>query len=123
MTRYSPLAGTENASVFPCIISAFVITLVSSIYAVPLSWIPRVCVLSGDRKAVLYVDLIITSAKSVLYTLITKNSGLQGPFIIDEYANQGGKKYGCKYNNAVRIVSIDCHWANGIPSVSHHTGY
>lgn len=27
----------------------------------------------------------------VLYTLITKNSGPQGPFIIDKYANQGGK--------------------------------
>lgn len=73
MTRYSPLAGTENALVLPCIISAFVITLVSSIYAVPLSWIPRVCVLSGDRKAVLYVDLIITSAKSVLYTATKMN--------------------------------------------------
>ena len=46
--------------------SEFVITLVSSIYAVPLSWIPRVCVLSGDRRAVLYVDLIIASAKLVL---------------------------------------------------------
>ena len=45
--------------------SEFVITLVSSIYAVPLSWIPRVCVLSGDRRAVLYVDLIIASAKLV----------------------------------------------------------
>ena len=27
----------------------------------------------------------------VLYTLITKNSGPHGPFIIDKYANQGGK--------------------------------
>ncbi|WP_329809094.1 hypothetical protein, partial [Enterocloster citroniae] len=74
---------------------------------------------ASDIKSVITARLF----KSVLYTLITKNSGLQGPFIIDEYANQGGKKYGCKYNNAVRIVSIDCHWANGIPSVSHHTGY
>ena len=54
-------------------ISLLVITLLSSKYAVPLLWIPRVCVLSGDRKAVLYVDLIITSAKSVLYTATKMN--------------------------------------------------
>lgn len=40
-----------------------------------------------------YVNVFISNGliKSVLYTLITKNSGLQGPFIIDKYANQGGK--------------------------------
>ena len=36
--------------------------------------------LSGDRKAVLYVDLIITSAKSVLRTV--KQSGAAKPPII-----------------------------------------
>ena len=56
--------------------SEFVITLVSSIYAVPLSWIPRVCVLSGDRRAVLYVDLIIASAK-LLFSIITELSEKQ----------------------------------------------
>ena len=59
-TNTLPVAIREDAFLF---ISEFVITLVSSIYAVPLLWIPRVCVLSGDRRAVLYVDLIIASAK------------------------------------------------------------
>lgn len=37
------------------------------------------------------IKLVFNLVKLVLYTLITKNSGPQGPFIIDKYANQGGK--------------------------------
>nr|DAH64157.1 MAG TPA: hypothetical protein [Caudoviricetes sp.] len=48
--------------------SAFVITLLSSTYAVPLSWIPRVCVFAGERRDVLYVDCTMTSPK-LLFTI------------------------------------------------------
>lgn len=43
--------------------SEFVITLSLSRYAVPLSWIPRVCVFAGEHRDVLYVDCTMTSPK------------------------------------------------------------
>ena len=49
--------------------SAFVITLSLSRYAVPLSWIPRVCVFAGERRDVLYVDCAMTSPKLLFQSI------------------------------------------------------
>ena len=59
---FSP-TGTFNIVTIPDCKSAFVITLSLSRYAVPLSWIPRVCVFAGERRDVLYVDCAMTSPK------------------------------------------------------------